>query len=335
LNRWITDARRRRSAIVTVFWQLRKSNGQNLTARSVGLTAQKARRRERSGGAGQVRIQACRVVVQNRLSATLAIPRLIIRNALLNNEFASEGRCGRFHFVVVSSPCAVYDSVSGGAKRRLNLYNPTHVRVANPEAVEARSMTKKRLSEGGAAKPPASRKANAQKPPPTWGVLKGKELHWPGATLLALLLEAANTRGLTMRALAEEHLGITYSHFMLLRRGQRAIPRLGEEVMGKIAHFLGLPRVVVMLAGGQLTMQDFFQDPKVLEDYLEPAMQFMQRDPELGPHMPPSAFTADIELRRYLVLLYEKATGKVLLPSRSSPHEILESFKDLETNSGT
>jgi hypothetical protein len=190
-------------------------------------------------------------------------------------------------------------------------------------------MTKKRRSAGVGAKPAAPRKA-AQESQPSWGVLKGKELHWSGATLLALLLEAANTRGLSLRELAEEHLGVTYSHFMLLRKGQRSIPRLGDEIMGKIAVFLGLPKVVVMLAGGQLTLKDFFQDPKVLEEYLEPAMQFMQRDPELGPHMPPSAFTADVQLRRYIVLLYEKATGRVLLPSRTSPSEIVESFKVLE-----
>src|SRR5580658_8142506 len=191
-------------------------------------------------------------------------------------------------------------------------------------------MTKKRRSAGVGAKPAAPRKAPAQEPQPSWGVLKGKELHWSGATLLALLLEAANTRGLSLRELAEEHLGVTYSHFMLLRKGQRSIPRLGDEIMGKIAVFLGLPKVVVMLAGGQLTLKDFFQDPKVLEEYLEPAMQFMQRDPELGPQMPPSAFTADVQLRRYIVLLYEKATGRVLLPSRTSPSEIVESFKVLE-----
>jgi len=160
--------------------------------------------------------------------------------------------------------------------------------------------------------------------------LKGPEQQWPGATLLALLLEAANTRGLSVRELAEDHLGITYSHFMLLRKQHRSIPRLGDDVMGKIAKFLVLPKVVVMLAGGQLTLEDFFQDPQVLEQYLEPALLYMQRDPQLGPYMPPTAFTADAQLRRYMVLLYEKATGRVLLPSRTTPDEIVERYKELE-----
>ena len=166
-----------------------------------------------------------------------------------------------------------------------------------------------------------------------WAVLQGEECHWPGAPLLALLLEASYTRGLSLHDLAEHHLGITHSHFLLLRKGQRSIPRLGEEVMNKIAKFLGLPKVVVMLAGGQLKLEDFYQNPEVLDSFLAPALQFIQKDPELGPYMPPSAFVADEALRRFIVLLYEKASGKLLLPSRATLKNIEESFKTIAPDS--
>ncbi len=113
-------------------------------------------------------------------------------------------------------------------------------------------------------------------------VLRGKELHWPGAPLLALLLEAGHTRGLSIRELAEKHLGITHSHFLLLRKGKRSIPKLGDDTMDKIAEFLGLPRVMVMLAAGQLKPEHFYQQPQMMNQYVERALKFIQTDPEFG-----------------------------------------------------
>ena len=157
-----------------------------------------------------------------------------------------------------------------------------------------------------------------------WAVLKGNEIGGPGAPLLALLLQASTTRGLSIRELAEDHLGLTYSHFALLRKGQRSISNIGDETMAKIAQFLGLPKVIVMIAAGRLKVEDFYRDPALLDQQLEPALEFIQRDPELGLSLPPSAFVADIDLRRFLVLLYEKATGKTLLPNRASTTDILQ-----------
>ena len=157
-----------------------------------------------------------------------------------------------------------------------------------------------------------------------WAVLKGNAIAGPGAPLLALLLQASNTRGLSMRELAEDHLGLTYSHFALLRKGQRSISNIGDETTAKIAKFLGLPKVIVMIAAGRLKVEDFYRDPALLDQQLGPALEFIQRDPELGLSLPPSAFVADIDLRRFLVLLYEKASGKTLLPNRASTTDILQ-----------
>ena len=159
---------------------------------------------------------------------------------------------------------------------------------------------------------------------PQWAILKGNAIDGPGAPLLALLLQASNTRGLSMRELAEDHLGLTYSHFALLRKGQRSISNIGDETTAKIAKFLGLPKVIVMIAAGRLKVEDFYRDPALLDQQLGPALEFIQRDPELGLSLPPSAFVADIDLRRFLVLLYEKASGKTLLPNRASTTDILQ-----------
>jgi transcriptional regulator with XRE-family HTH domain len=190
-------------------------------------------------------------------------------------------------------------------------------------------MSKKNRAPGIPGKSKASVSDVRSEPEAHWAVLREDELQWPGATLLALLLEKAHSSGLSYKELAEERLGISKSHLQLLRTGKRQIPRLSPETMDKIAQFLALPKVIVMLAGGQLKLEDFYQMPEVLETSLQAALQFIQKDPELGPYMPPSTFKADRALRRFIVLLYEKASGRSLIPGRASLAEIIESFKPI------
>lgn len=132
-----------------------------------------------------------------------------------------------------------------------------------------------------------------------------------------------------MREVAEEALGVSYSYFAGLRSGEKEIPKIGEDVIAKVAKFLGLPKVVVMLAAGQLRLEDFYQDPNVLGAYLEPSLQYIQRDREVGAYMPPSIYTAEPALQHFVVTLYEKAFGKTLIPSKASLEEIVERYKRL------
>lgn len=163
----------------------------------------------------------------------------------------------------------------------------------------------------------------------SWGILTPEELARPGGTLLALILEAANTRGLSTRRLAPEFLGVTYSYFAGLRNGTKEIPKIGDAVITKTARFLGLPKVVVMLAAGQLKLEDFYQNPEIVQTHLLPALQFIQRDPEIGSYMPASVFTAEPALQQFIVALYEKAHSKTLIPSKVSLEEITERYKHL------
>ena len=80
----------------------------------------------------------------------------------------------------------------------------------------------------------------------------------------------------------------------------------------------------VMIAAGRLKVEDFYPDPALLDQQLGPALEFIQRDPELGLSLPLSAFVAELDLRRFIVLLYEKASGKTLLPNRARTDDILQ-----------
>ena len=105
-----------------------------------------------------------------------------------------------------------------------------------------------------------TRKARSGKPPEAqrkgtgWAVLAPGELARPGATLLALLLEAANTRGLSMRELAEQGLGVSYGYLAALRNGEKENPNLGDDAIARATAFMGLPKVVVILAASQLRL---------------------------------------------------------------------------------
>jgi len=144
-------------------------------------------------------------------------------------------------------------------------------------------------------------------------------------------MEARAARGLTYEQVANEHLGMSRSHLLMLRSGARTISNVSYDTMTRIAKFLGIPPVLAMLAGGQLRLADFYQTPEMLHQGLGQALAYIQRDPELGPHMPATVFSADQDLQGFILLLYERATGKTLIPGRVGLSDIVESYKPLDS----
>lgn len=182
---------------------------------------------------------------------------------------------------------------------------------------------------------PARKSRDPRDPAPTparkrrpWRVLTPDELRRPGAVLLGLLIEAANNQGYGTSELAEE-LGVTYAYLAALRNGKNPIPKIGDELVDRIAAFLQLPKVAVMLAAGQLHPQDFYQQPDIVRHHLMPALKFIQSDSQFGRLLPPSVFNAEPALQHLIITLYEQATGRTLIPTRINPEEIAQRFKDL------
>lgn len=149
----------------------------------------------------------------------------------------------------------------------------------------------------------------------------------PGAALIALLLEKAHTRRIGMQELAKD-LGITYGYFTWIRRRKEAVLKIGDEVIERIAEFLELPKVAVMLLAGQLKLADFDQKPENLKTNLENALRFIQGDPKIGPYVPATIFAADSALQLLVVSLYEMATDRVLIASKKTPEEIAALHKE-------
>lgn len=165
-------------------------------------------------------------------------------------------------------------------------------------------------------------------------LLSGKELRRPGAQLMNLILTLANDRGLSVEDTASDALGVTRSYFYQLRVGKKEIPQLGEEHISKAARFLGISRVAAKLAAGQLSSDDFYTNPDVVRDYLRPAMKFIHSDPEFGPFIPATVVDLPEDLQHAFVLLYERATGRTLIPGRVSPEEIAKRHRELPQGSG-
>jgi hypothetical protein len=160
-------------------------------------------------------------------------------------------------------------------------------------------------------------------------LLSGKELRRPGAQLMNLILTAASDRGLSMEETAKAALGVSPSYFYSLRNGGKEISQLGEEHIAKAARFLGFSRVAAKLAAGQLAPEDFFSDPDVVRDYLRPAMKFIQADRQFAPFIPATIVDLPTDLQHAFVLLYERATGRTLIPGRVSPEEIAKRHREL------
>jgi hypothetical protein len=179
----------------------------------------------------------------------------------------------------------------------------------------------------------ALRKAGRPAARTEFELLTGKELRRPGAQLINLILTAANDRGLSSEEVATEALGVTRSYFYQLRNGLKEISQLGEEHIGKAAQFLGISRVAAKLAAGQLSPEDFYVKPDVVRDYLRPAMRFIQSDPQLAPFLPASIVDLPPDLQHAFVLLYERATGRTLIPGRVSPEEIAKRHRQLPQGS--
>jgi hypothetical protein len=155
------------------------------------------------------------------------------------------------------------------------------------------------------------------------GGLSEEELMRPGGILLSMLIQRANELGHQLGDMAKE-LGVTYGYISQLRTGLRKTHQISDAFATSCALYLGAPRMTVLLASGRVKPEDVFPDPNELLNTLPRAIQFIRHDTEFGPLMPPDMLNADPQLQYFVVTMYEKATGRVLLPGRENPASLGE-----------
>ena len=106
----------------------------------------------------------------------------------------------------------------------------------------------------------------------------------------------------------EELSGVSNSYLGLIERGQRPIP--GADILKKLAPVYDVPVRDLLAVAGYLREEDISLSE---EDEVEMAFRYVMNDPRYksGTRIKGGVTT---EVKRFIVEMYEKATGKKLLP---------------------
>jgi transcriptional regulator with XRE-family HTH domain len=102
--------------------------------------------------------------------------------------------------------------------------------------------------------------------------------------------------------------GVSNSYLGLIERGQRPIP--GADILKKLAPVYDVPVRDLLNAAGYLKDEEISLSE---EDEVEMAFRYVMNDPRYksGTRIKGGLTT---EVKRFIVEMYEKATGKKLLP---------------------
>jgi len=134
--------------------------------------------------------------------------------------------------------------------------------------------------------------------------------------LIDALEEAAKRKGLNKQQLAEA-LGVTYSYFAQLKSGKRETKQISDSFVDQCAKFLGVSRIKVLLRAGKILPSDFYEvgGEENFRLGIWKALDFIKADMEWGAYFPYQLLNGDADpaIQQFVALLYEKATGKVLL----------------------
>lgn len=141
-----------------------------------------------------------------------------------------------------------------------------------------------------------------------------------GHPLVALLARSLTQEGQSVTKLAAE-VGISQSYLSELLVGDKQFSKLDDEIVRAIAAHLNIPAVVALLMAGKLRHQDFVDRPLELDEMLDEAVQRIG----VSSYALESAVTAPMltqlpsDVKLLLVLIFQAATGSVLIPQRRWP----------------
>jgi transcriptional regulator with XRE-family HTH domain len=155
-----------------------------------------------------------------------------------------------------------------------------------------------------------------------WSGLDAEELERPGSTLLAWLLKTANARGHKLHELAAQ-LGVTYGYIAQLRSGQRKTIHISQQFVETCAKYLQVPSIAIKVASGQIAARDFVFPADDFERRLDSALEHIQSDPLLGSWMPARVRQLDVDVKAFLVLCYQEATGLDLIAEHRALPQII------------
>ena len=159
------------------------------------------------------------------------------------------------------------------------------------------------------------------------GGLSEDEITRPGGALMAALLYRANQLGHQLQEMAKE-LNVTYGYIAQLRGGHRQPENISDDFVNAAALYLGVPRMTVLMLCGRVRPDDVIRQKHTIAQQIPAAMDFIAQDVVFGPLMPLEARKASYEMQFFIISMYEKASGKVLLTGREDPMALAQDLAE-------
>lgn len=142
--------------------------------------------------------------------------------------------------------------------------------------------------------------------------------------LLQWIWQVAENRGLDNQALAHE-LGITPGYLSQIKHGFSG-KIISREFAHSCAQFLNVPLIAVLIAAGQITYEDTIMPDTDMEHELEQAIKYILADKKWSPFAPRNIRQLDKDIQLFIVLLYQEACGRRLLPDQIDLKAIFKSL---------
>lgn len=153
------------------------------------------------------------------------------------------------------------------------------------------------------------------------GLVEADPTSLTGEQLPALIYAEADRRGISLGVVADM-LGMSRPYLFRLRHYPPSCQKISRNYIDKIALFLGVPVVCVMVAAGQLRADDLtFQDDDSRKE-IDRAIRYMREDPAW------SVMLTDVDglndgLKSLIVRCYEREEGRKLLTNRNEGNSLL------------
>ena len=218
-----------------------------------------------------------------------------------------------------ATKAAAATSVASVASASLEASTPASNAVIAPEAAQAR----KRGRPPGNAAPKAEQgtdgDAQGEPAPKKRGrrslerAAKDATLQVRGAALARALDARAQSLGLSQRA-AAHRVGFSEPYYALLMGGSRWFGAVEDQALKRIAEFLDVPMISVLLMSERISPEDFFRKT-TLESQIDFVFSTMFTDKRWTSAMPRHADwkNTPLSVRLLAALLYQECSGKDLM----------------------
>lgn len=160
-------------------------------------------------------------------------------------------------------------------------------------------------------------------------------LHGTKPWLMDMLYLHATNNGMTISDL-NDALGYSQGYLFTLKARPEKCTKLGMDTVRRLAEFLGVDSVTVMVAAGILQPSDFFgvRDVREIRAELVRSARYISEDIDWAPFVPRPIESMDDRTLMLVVYAYQRATKRKLMQV-TSPSEAIDGAKEEQTRRGT